>query len=179
MSDLSVTVRVSPDVTETRSAPQGTTAAELFPDRAVVAARVGGELRDLAYVVRDGDVVEPVRIDSEDGRAVLRHSTAHVMAQAVQELFPEAKLGIGPPIENGFYYDFDVETPVHPGRPQGASRSRCSEIVKPGQRFSRRVVTDERGPRGARRRAVQARADRPQGPARPTTARTSRSAAPS
>ena len=56
---------------------------------------------------------------------MLRHSTAHVLAQAVQELFPEAKLGIGPPIENGFYYDFDVETPVHPRRPQARSRSGC------------------------------------------------------
>ncbi len=141
MSDLSVTVRVSPDVTETRSAPQGTTAAELFPDRAVVVARVGEELRDLSYMVRDGDVVEPVRVDSEDGRSVLRHSTAHVLAQAVQSLFPEARLGIGPPIKDGFYYDFDVERPFTP-EDLAALEKRMQEIVKSGQRFSRRVVTE-------------------------------------
>ena len=109
----------------------------------VIAARVNGELRDLAWPLADGDVVEPVDIASDDGRSILRHSTAHVMAQAVQELFPEAKLGIGPPIENGFYYDFDVDRAVHPGRPEGRSRSGCAQIVKQGQRFARRVVTDE------------------------------------
>ena len=71
------------------------------------------------------------------------------MAQAVQELFPDAKLGIGPPIENGFYYDFDVPEPVPPGRPGSASRSGCSEIVKAGQRFSRRAVTDDDGPQAS------------------------------
>jgi threonyl-tRNA synthetase len=110
--------------------------------RPVVAARVDGVLRDLAHVVRDGDVVEPVEAGSDDGRAILRHSTAHVMAQAVQELFPEAKLGIGPPVENGFYYDFDVE---HPFTPDDLKRveKRMREIVKQGQRFSRRVVCDD------------------------------------
>src|SRR6266496_3166075 len=85
----------------------GTTAgAALGPEPGVIAARVNGELRDLAYQVADGDVVEPVDIASDDGRYILRHSAAHVMAQdvaAVQELFPQAKLGIGPPVENGFY----------------------------------------------------------------------------
>ena len=80
----------------------------------MVAARVGGALRDLAHELSDGDEVEPVEIDSPDGRDILRHSTAHVLAQAVQDLFPDAKLGIGPPVENGFYYDFDVETPFVP-----------------------------------------------------------------
>ncbi|MDT0413856.1 threonine--tRNA ligase, partial [Streptomyces sp. DSM 41979] len=93
----------------------GTTAGELFPgQRTVVAARVGGELKDLSYVLQDGESVEPVEISSEDGLNILRHSTAHVMAQAVQELFPEAKLGIGPPVKDGFYYDFDVEKPFTP-----------------------------------------------------------------
>src|SRR5947209_4917170 len=92
----------------------GTTAGDALqvdggqPTSTVIAARVNGALRDLAAPLAEGDDVEGVGIASEDGRAILRHSTAHVMAQAVQDLFPEAKLGIGPPVENGFYYDFDV-----------------------------------------------------------------------
>ncbi len=108
----------------------------------VIAARVNGELRDLAYQVADGDIVDPVDIGSDDGRYILRHSTAHVMAQAVQDLFPQAKLGIGPPIENGFYYDFDVREPFDPDDLK-AIEGRMRQIVKQGQRFSRRVVTDE------------------------------------
>jgi threonyl-tRNA synthetase len=116
---------------------------ELFADdQSVVAARLGGDLIDLSREVGDTDSVEPVTIDSPDGRAILRHSTAHVMAQAVQELFPEAKLGIGPPIENGFYYDFDVPEPF---RPEDVEKieSRMRKIVKEGQRFSRREVSDD------------------------------------
>jgi threonyl-tRNA synthetase len=109
---------------------------------AVVAARVNGELRDLAAPLADGDRVEPVEVASEAGRAVLRHSTAHVMAQAVQDLFPEAKLGIGPPVENGFYYDFDVPEPFSPDDLK-AIEQRMRQIVKQGQRFARRPVTDE------------------------------------
>ncbi|MCW2937689.1 MAG: threonine--tRNA ligase [Actinomycetia bacterium] len=122
----------------------GTTAgAALEADgRSVIAARVNGALRDLAYQVRKGDHVEPVAIESKDGRDILRHSTAHVMAQAVQELFPEAKLGIGPPVENGFYYDFDVAEPFHPDQLKNIEK-RMREIVKQGQRFERRVVSDE------------------------------------
>ena len=98
-----------------RTVAEQTTAGDLFEgDRSVVVARVNGQLRDLFHVLADGDVVEPVTIDSEDGLAVLRHSTAHVLAQAVQQANPDAKLGIGPPIRDGFYYDFDVETPFHP-----------------------------------------------------------------
>jgi threonyl-tRNA synthetase len=112
MSDLRIAVHL--DQGE-RAVAAGTTAGELFDgDRAVVAARVNGALRDLGHVVEEGDEVAPVAVDSEDGRMIVRHSTAHVLAQAVQDLFPEAKLGIGPPIENGFYYDFDVERPFHP-----------------------------------------------------------------
>ena len=109
--------------------------------RSVLAARVNGELRDLSCPVSDGDVIEPVEIDSPDGRAILRHSTTHVMAQAVQDLFPDAKLGIGPPVENGFYYDFDVDRPFDPADLK-AIEQRMRQIVKQGQRFSRRVVTD-------------------------------------
>jgi threonyl-tRNA synthetase len=141
--DLTVTVRTDGDAAdETRQVAQGTTAAELFPDRQVVVARVGSELKDLAYELRDGDVVTPIRIDSEDGRAVLRHSTAHVLAQAVQQLHPDAKLGIGPPITDGFYYDFDVARPFTP-EDLTALEKRMGEIVKAGQRFSRRVVTED------------------------------------
>src|SRR6478672_12402219 len=121
----------------------GTTAgAALGPEPGVIAARVNGELRDLAHQVSDGDVVEPVDIASDDGRYILRHSAAHVMAQAVQELFPQAKLGIGPPIENGFYYDFDVEIPF---TPEDLKRieSRMQQIQKERQTFSRREVSDD------------------------------------
>jgi threonyl-tRNA synthetase len=108
----------------------------------VIAARVNGELRDLAAPLADGDVVEPVEIASEDGRSILRHSTAHVLAQAVQDLFPQAKLGIGPPIENGFYYDFDVPQPFGPGDLK-AIEQRMRAIVRQGQLFSRRAVSDQ------------------------------------
>ncbi len=109
---------------------------------AVIAARVNGQLRDLACPVAAGDVVEPVEIGSPDGRSILRHSTAHVMAQAVQDINPNAKLGIGPPVENGFYYDFDVDQPFEPDNLK-AIESRMRQIVKQGQRFSRRVVSDD------------------------------------
>jgi len=137
-----------PDVSITlagaeRAVDPGTTAADLFgDDRAVVVARVNGALRDLHHELADGDVVEGVRIDEPDGLAVLRHSTAHVLAQAVQQQFPEAKLGIGPPIENGFYYDFDVPTPFTPEDVKSIEKG-MQQIIKSGQRFSRRVVTEE------------------------------------
>ncbi|GII65463.1 threonine--tRNA ligase [Sphaerisporangium krabiense] len=122
----------------------GTTAGEALEadGRTVIAARINGEARDLATVIAEGDVVDPIAIDGEEGRAILRHSTAHVMAQAVQELFPDARLGIGPPVENGFYYDFDVE---HPFTPDDLKRieKRMREIVKQGQLFSRRAVSDD------------------------------------
>lgn len=121
----------------------GTTAGALFADdRTIVAARVGGELKDLSYELADGDVVEGVEISSPDGLDILRHSTAHVMAQAVQEIFPEAKLGIGPPVRDGFYYDFDVDRPFTP-EDLKVIEKKMQEIQKRGQRFARRVVTDE------------------------------------
>jgi threonyl-tRNA synthetase len=108
----------------------------------VIAARVNGELKDLAAPLADGDLVEPVELGSADGLAIMRHSAAHVMAQAVQGLFPEAKLGIGPPVENGFYYDFGVASPFDPSDLKNIEQ-RMRQIVKQGQTFSRRVVTDE------------------------------------
>ncbi|MFE4395457.1 MULTISPECIES: threonine--tRNA ligase [Streptomycetaceae] len=142
MTDVRVIISREPD-REERVVTTGTTAAELFADdRSIIAARVGGQLKDLAYAVQDGDEVEPVEIGSKDGLDILRHSTAHVMAQAVQQLYPEAKLGIGPPVKDGFYYDFDVEKPFHPDDLK-AIEKRMQEIIKRGQKFSRRVVTDE------------------------------------
>ncbi|MFD8600053.1 threonine--tRNA ligase [Kitasatospora sp. NPDC059646] len=142
MTDVRIIINREPD-REERVVTTGTTAAELFADdRAVIAARVGGQLKDLAYAVQDGDEVEPVEISSPDGLDILRHSTAHVMAQAVQQVFPEAKLGIGPPVRDGFYYDFDVEKPFHPDDLKTIEK-KMQEIIKRGQKFSRRVVTDE------------------------------------
>ncbi|MBG0831240.1 threonine--tRNA ligase [Planomonospora sp. ID67723] len=127
-----------------RVVAEGTTYGEALgaDGRSVVAARAGGELKDLAAAVADGDVIEPVEAGSADGRAIVRHSTAHVMAQAVQEIFPEARLGIGPPVENGFYYDFDVKNPFTPDDLKRIEK-RMREIVKQGQVFSRRPVSDE------------------------------------
>jgi threonyl-tRNA synthetase len=126
-----------------REVTTGTTAGGLYADdQDVVVARVNGQPRDLAWVLSEGDVVEPVAADSDEGRAVIRHSTAHVMAQAVQEIFSNARLGIGPPVENGFYYDFDVEKAFTP-EDLKAIEARMREIVRQGQRFVRREVTDD------------------------------------
>nr|WP_246210878.1 threonine--tRNA ligase [Phytoactinopolyspora alkaliphila] len=92
--------------------------------------------------MNDGEKVEPVEIASDDGRAILRHSTAHVLAQAVQELFPEAKLGIGPPVENGFYYDFDVAEPFNPDDLKRIEKQ-MQRIIKERQQFVRRAVADD------------------------------------
>ncbi|MBD8659487.1 threonine--tRNA ligase [Frigoribacterium sp. CFBP 8754] len=126
---------------ETVEVTQTTTGLELFTDKAVVAIRVAGELRDLASEVHAGDVVEPVLIDSPDGLSILRHSAAHVMAQAVQAINPEAKLGIGPPVTDGFYYDFDVAEPFTPDDLKAIEKG-MERIIRQGQRFRRRVVTE-------------------------------------
>ena len=126
-----------------RSVPEQTTAGELFVgDRSVLVARVNGELRDLAHVLADGDVVEPVTAREQDGLDVLRHSAAHVLAQAVQEVHPDAKLGIGPPIRDGFYYDFDVETPFTPEDLRALEKV-MQRIVNEGQTFARREISDD------------------------------------
>ena len=141
VADLAIVV-VTAEGEEARSVPEGATAADVVGDgRRVVVARINGELRDLASILRDGDVVEAVGVDTPEGLAVLRHSTAHVLAQAVQDTFADAKLGIGPPVKDGFYYDFSVETPFTP-EDLKVLEKRMQEIVKSGQRFSRRVVTD-------------------------------------
>jgi threonyl-tRNA synthetase len=124
----------------------GTTAADAVaaaglpttgPQATVVVRDPDGRLRDLDWVPEADTIVEPVALDSPDGLTVLRHSTAHVLAQAVQDIFPETKLGIGPPIENGFYYDFDVDKPFQP-EDLAKLEKRMQEIVKSGQRFRRR-----------------------------------------
>ncbi|MET1043365.1 MAG: threonine--tRNA ligase [Microbacteriaceae bacterium] len=122
------------------NAPQ--TGFDLFSDRSIVAMRVNGELKDLAATVTTDDTVEPVSIESPDGLNILRHSAAHVAAQAVQSINPDAKLGIGPPVTDGFYYDFDVETPFTPEDMKAISKA-MDRIIRQGQRFVRRVVTDD------------------------------------
>jgi threonyl-tRNA synthetase len=126
--------------------PAGTTCADAVaaaglpttgPKAVVVIRDAEGRLRDLDWAPEVEVAVEPVAIDSPDGLNVLRHSTAHVLAQAVQDVFPEARLGIGPPIENGFYYDFSVAKPFQPEDLEKLEK-RMQEIVKAGQRFSRR-----------------------------------------
>lgn len=120
---------------------------DIYPDRvkpganAIVVCRINGALKDLWSDLSEGDVIESVGIDSEDGLMVLRHSTAHVLAQAVQEVFPQTRLGIGPPIKDGFYYDFDPERPFNPDD-LTKLESVMKKIIKDGQRFKRRVVSD-------------------------------------
>ena len=114
----------------------------LFPDRSVIALRVNGELKDLATVVTESDTVEPVLVSSPDGLSILRHSTAHVLAQAVQRIRPQANLGIGPPITDGFYYDFGVADPFTP-EDLKAIKKEMERIVREGQRFVRRVVSED------------------------------------
>ncbi|MGP9693726.1 threonine--tRNA ligase [Brachybacterium sp. AOP25-B2-12] len=122
---------------------EGTTGTELFATTpSVVALRIDGELRDLATTVTAGQSVQGVDISSADGLAILRHSAAHVLAQAVQQVNPEAKLGIGPPITDGFYYDFDVEVPFTPEDLKQLEKT-MARIVKEGQRFVRREVSDD------------------------------------
>ena len=128
--------------TPAAAALEGSKAVLSGPDAAIVVRDADGVLHDLDWCPDHDRLVQPVAMCSPEGRAVLRHSTAHVLAQAVQDLFPEAKLGIGPPVENGFYYDFDVPEPF---KPEDIKRieARMRDIVKARQRFSRRVVTDE------------------------------------
>jgi len=137
MSELKITID---GVATAIAADQRPT--QIFAERKdVVVCRINGELRDLWTDLAEGDVVESVTIDSEDGLKVLRHSTAHVMAQAVQQIYPEAKLGIGPPITDGFYYDFDPKDPFTP-ESLDKIESAMRKIVKDGQRFKRRVTNE-------------------------------------
>ena len=137
MAQISITVDGAAQKVEADQRP-----THIFADnREVVVCRVNGALRDLWTELAEGDVVESVLISSPDGLAVLRHSTAHVMAQAVQEVYANTRLGIGPPIKDGFYYDFD---PVNTFNPDDLVKieSAMRKIVKEGQRFRRRVTTE-------------------------------------
>ncbi|WP_436527764.1 threonine--tRNA ligase [Actinoplanes sp. HUAS TT8] len=136
----------TPAVADPLVVPAGTTAADAVaaaglpangPRAIVVVREADGRLRDLNWAPAADTEVTPVHLDEPDGLDVLRHSTAHVLAQAVQDVFPEAKLGIGPPIRDGFYYDFDVEKPFQPDD-LGKLEKRMQEIVKAGQTFRRR-----------------------------------------
>lgn len=119
----------------------GATGFEAFSSRTIVAMRVNGELRDLAHKLESGDTVDSVEISSPDGLNILRHSAAHVLAQAVQNINPEAKLGIGPPIKDGFYYDFDVAEAFTPEDLKALEKG-MQKIIQSGQRFVRRVTND-------------------------------------
>ena len=136
-------VLVGPD-REPLAVQAGATAFDVVGDKArkVVVARVNGELVDLSYVLSDGDVIEPVQITEPDGLAVLRHSVAHIVAQATQSLFNSARLGIGPPIKDGFFYDFGVESAFSPEDLQ-AIEKKSIEIINYGQQFIRRITTRE------------------------------------
>jgi threonyl-tRNA synthetase len=138
---------VSPVAASRVVVPAGTTAGAAVreaglptkgPDTVVVVRDAEGKLRDLAWAPEADAEVEPVAANTEDGRSVIRHSAAHVLAQAVQQQFPQAKLGIGPPVKDGFYYDFAVDTPFTPEDLQ-ALEKRMKQIVKGAQQFSRRV----------------------------------------
>ena len=137
-----ITVHELSSQTSEQVVTEATTALELFGnDRATVAARVNGKVVDLATELTDGDEVAPVAATSDEGLAILRHSCAHVAAQAVQRLHADAKLGIGPPITDGFYYDFDVATPFTP-EDLKAIEKEMGSIVKERQQFVRRAVSD-------------------------------------
>jgi threonyl-tRNA synthetase len=148
METASMTALAHPAPAAPIRVPAGTTAAAAVrdaglpgrgaPDAIVVVRDAEGKLRDLSWIPAQDVEVTPVAANTDDGRSVIRHSTAHVLAQAVQELFPHAKLGIGPPITDGFYYDFDVAEPFTP-EDLAALEKRMRQIVKDGQLFDRRV----------------------------------------
>ena len=137
MSLISITVDGAVRSVESDQRP-----TQLFADnREIVVCTINGTLRDLWTDLAEGDVVQGISISSPEGLAVLRHSTAHVMAQAVQQVFANTRLGIGPPITDGFYYDFDPEVPFNPDDLEKIE-SAMRKIVKDGQRFKRRVTTE-------------------------------------
>ena len=148
MSSSQITVTVDGSLITVASDAKPTLIFEQkYPERvkpgpqAIVVCRINGTLRDLWTDLADGDVIESISIDSEEGLMVLRHSTAHVLAQAVQGLFPQTRLGIGPPIKDGFYYDFDPPKPFTP-EDLTALESSMKKIIKDAQRFKRRPVSD-------------------------------------
>ena len=140
MAEQTISITINDERKEVEASLTGT---ELFAEnKDIIAVRLNGEPRDLYTPLHDGDVVEPITLDSEDGLAIMRHSATHVMAQAVQEIRPDAKLGIGPVIKNGFYYDFDVKDPFTPEDLKEIEK-RMQRIIKSAQSFRRRAVTEE------------------------------------
>lgn len=140
MAEAHISITVNGEAKEVEASQTG---VELFADdKNIIAVRLNGELRDLYTPLHDGDNVESVTLDSPDGTGIMRHSATHVMAQAVQEVRPDAKLGIGPVIENGFYYDFDVKDPFTPDDLKTIEKH-MQRIIKSAQRFQRRVVSEE------------------------------------
>jgi threonyl-tRNA synthetase len=138
MSQISITVDGQARKVEADQKP-----THIFAEaKEIVVCKVNGELKDLWTDLVNGDVVEGVSISSPDGLSVLRHSTAHVMAQAVQQIFANTSLGIGPPITDGFYYDFDPERAFNPEDLEKIE-SAMRKVVKDGQRFKRRITTED------------------------------------
>ena len=137
MSEISISVDGAPSAVAADQRP-----THIFADnKEIVVCKINGELKDLWTELKSGDSVVGISISSPEGLMVLRHSTAHVLAQAVQQTFTQTKLGIGPPITDGFYYDFEPERPFTPEdleRIESAMR----KIVKDGQRFRRRVTNE-------------------------------------
>lgn len=139
MVNLSI---LSDAAVEQKTVADGTTYLELFAsNKEVVVVKRGEQLLDLFTEIQEGDEVSLVLANSNEGLAVLRHSTAHVLAQAVQALYKNVQLGIGPPVENGFYYDFQTETAFTP-EDLALIDSKMKEIIKSGQKFSRRVIDE-------------------------------------
>ena len=140
MAEQTISITVNGEVKEVDASQTG---VDLFSDnKDIIAVRLNGEPRDLYTPLHEGDKVEPIALDSEDGLAIMRHSATHVMAQAVQEIRPDAKLGIGPVIKDGFYYDFDVKDPFTPEDLKEIEK-RMQRIIKSSQSFRRRVVSEE------------------------------------
>ena len=139
---MSITIAAD-GVSQQRVTDTTTTGLDLFGrDRTIVAARINGELWDLHRTLPEQAFVEPVTMNSPEGLNIMRHSAAHVVAQAVQSLHPDAKLGIGPPITDGFYYDFDVTSPFTPDDLRQLEKA-MTKIIKERQRFRRRAVSEE------------------------------------
>ena len=138
MANISIVVDGKPQSLDSEIKP-----TQIFIEKSeVIVCKVNGDLKDLWTDLKDGDVVEGISIESPEGLGVLRHSTAHVLAQAVQEVFADTKLVIGPPITDGFYYDFDPQRPFNPDDLEKLE-SAMRKIVKSGQRFKRRVTTEK------------------------------------
>ncbi|MFT9232795.1 MAG: threonine--tRNA ligase, partial [Bifidobacterium sp.] len=140
MAQSTISISLDGEAKEVESTQTG---VDLFADdKNIIAVKINGTPKDLYASLHDGDTVEPIALDSVDGIAIMRHSCTHVMAQAVQIIRPDAKLGIGPVIDDGFYYDFDVEKPFTPEDLKAIDKE-MHRIIKSSQRFERRVVTED------------------------------------